>query len=79
MSKTDNTQFLSGKKKEITKIFSTNLIYRTPELLEKPWYKEVDMSKYISYLIEELNGDKSISSLIDPFAKIKELIEKYKD
>lgn len=67
------------KKKEINKIFSTNLIYRTPELLEKTWYKEVDMSKYISYLIEELNGDKSISSLIDPFAKIKELVEKYKD
>lgn len=53
------------------KIFTTNLIYTPDELLEKPWYCSVDMSKYVAYIIEELNHDNSTSSLIDPFAKIK--------
>lgn len=59
---------------EFDKIFTTNLIYRTDELLARKWYCEVDMSKYVSYIIEELNHDKSISSLIDPFAKIEALL-----
>ena len=48
------------------KIFTTNLIYTPDELLEKPWYCSVDMSKYVAYIIEELNHDNSTSSLIDP-------------
>lgn len=59
------------------KIFTTNLIYRSDDLLSREWYKEVDMSKYVSYIIEELNRDKSISSLIDPFAKIKGLLAEH--
>lgn len=58
------------------KIFTTNLIYRPDELLQKEWYCQVDMSKYISYIVEELNQDRSISSLIDPFKKIKDLLNK---
>ncbi len=59
------------------KIFSTNLIYTPPELLEREWYESVDLSKYVAYLIEELNHEKSISSLIDPFTKIKTLLAKH--
>lgn len=62
-----------------TKIFTTNLIYRTDELLKKEWYSGVDMSKYVAYIIEELNHDKSISSLIDPLAKIKALLKKHEE
>ena len=32
----------------ITKVYTTNLVYRTPELLQRDWYCEVDMSKYLS-------------------------------
>lgn len=60
------------------KIFTTNLIYRSPELLSRDWYCEVDMSKYVAYIIEELNRDQSISSLIDPFAKIEALLKEYR-
>ena len=60
-------------------VFTTNLIYRTPELRSREWYHEVDMSKYIAYIIEELNHDKSISSLIDPFDKIKTLLAHFRD
>ena len=45
----------------IDKVFSTNLTYRSPELLARPWYAQVDMSKYIAYLIASLNFDHSIS------------------
>lgn len=59
------------------KIFTTNLIYRPDELLKRSWYCSVDMSKYISYIIEELNHDQSISTLIDPLSKIKALLENH--
>ena len=59
----------------ISKIFTTNMIYRKAELLEKPWYKEVDMSKYISNIIDTLNYDGSLSELLDPVQKIKKLLK----
>lgn len=64
------------KKGEITKVFTTNLIYRSPELLERDWYCEVDMSKYISILINTLNHDATISHLLVPAKRIEKLLEK---
>lgn len=58
-------------------VFGTNLTYRTPELLSRPWFYEVDVSKYIAYFIAALNHDVSISALIDPHDKIKTLLNKY--
>ncbi len=58
-------------------VFGTNLTYRTPELLARPWYHDVDVSKYIAYFIAALNHDVSISSVIDPHEKIKALLKKY--
>lgn len=59
-------------------VFGTNMTYRTPELLERPWFHEVDCAKYIAYFIGSLNHDKSISNVIDPHKKIQALLEKYK-
>ncbi len=64
------------KNGEIDKVFTTNLVYRTPELKEREWYCEVDMTKYISLLIDTLNHDDSISSLLVPVTRIKKLMEK---
>lgn len=61
----------------IDKIFTTNLIYNEPELLEKPWYCNVNMSKYIALLIDTLNLDNSISKLLDPADRIKKVVEEY--
>ena len=55
-------------------VFGTNLTYRTKELLERPWFYEVDMSKYISYFIASLNHDMSVSMILDPHEKIKRLL-----
>ena len=61
---------------EISKVFTTNLIYRIPDLFEREWYCEVDMSKYISILIDTLNHDETISNLLVPAQRIEKLLEK---
>lgn len=58
-------------------VFGTNLTYRTPELLSRPWFHEVDVSKYIAYFIAALNHDVSVSRIIDPHEKIEQLLKKY--
>ena len=63
----------------ITKVFTTNLIYQTPELLSKEWYVSTDMSKYIAYLIDTLNHDASISDLLNPSDRINKIVAKYKN
>jgi ribose-phosphate pyrophosphokinase len=62
----------------ITKVFATNLTYRTPELRNAPWFVDVNMSKFIAYLIDTLNHDQSISSLLDPSEKIRRILTDYK-
>ncbi len=59
-------------------VFGTNLTYRTPELLKRPWFKEVDVSKYIAYFIASINHDTSISNVIDPLAKINALLQEHR-
>lgn len=61
----------------IDKIFTTNLIYSTPELLQREWHQSVDMSKYIAYLVDTLNYDNSISELLNPVDRINKVLEKY--
>lgn len=58
-------------------VFGTNLTYRTPDLISREWFKEVDVSKYIAYLIAAINHDISTSKVIDPHLKIKSLLKKY--
>ena len=52
----------------------TNLTYRTPELLTRDWYVDVDVSKYAAYFVVALNHDMSVSSIIDPLKKIENLL-----
>ena len=61
----------------ISKILTTNCIYQSPELLSRPYYVNVDLSKYIALLIDSLNHDHSISELLDPNEKIHKLLLKY--
>ena len=61
----------------IDKILTTNLIYQPEELLSKPWYINVDMSKYMALLIDTLNHDSSISSLLNPVDRIQKRVSEY--
>ena len=58
----------------ISKVFSTNLIYRRPELLAAPWFADVNMSKFVALLIDAINHDSSLSNLIKPTEKIRKLL-----
>ena len=60
-------------------ILTTNLIYQTPELLSRPWYINCDMTKFIALIIDKLNHDGSISDILDPSARIQNLVERYKN
>ncbi len=59
----------------IDQIFTTNLIYRTPELRQREWYTEVDMCKYVALIISALHTDHSISSLLNPVDRIHKLLD----
>ena len=63
----------------IDAVFTTNLIYSRPGLLDKPWYKQVDMSKYVALIISELNAERSISTLLNPIGRIEKVLDKYKN
>ena len=58
-------------------ILTTNLIYQTPELLQKPYYINCDLSKYIAYIIDTLNHDASISSLLNPLDRINKFLKEH--
>lgn len=62
----------------INRVLTTNLIYQTPELLQREWYVNCDMSKYIAYIIDTLNHDSSISDLLNPNERIQQIVAKYK-
>ena len=62
----------------IDKVLTTNLVYRRPEVFEKSWYVEVNMCKYVAYLIDTLNNDESISALLNPVNRINALMEKHR-
>ena len=55
-------------------VFGTNLTYISPELRSREWFHEVDVSKYIAYFIAAINHDISVSSIIDPHEKIKQML-----
>lgn len=58
------------------KVYTTNGIYQTPELLSREWYESVELSKFIAYFLDTLNHDMSVSSLLDSTEKIDTLLRK---
>ena len=65
------------KKGYFDKLLTTNLVYQSPELLEKPYYISCDMSKYIALIIDTLNHDTSVSHLLNPVDRIKRCVTNY--
>ena len=62
----------------IDRVLTTNLVYQTPDLLAKPYYINVDMSKYIALIIDNLNHDSSLHELLNPIGRINKLLAKYR-
>lgn len=60
----------------INKVITTNLTYLPPELYEKPYFAAADMSKFLALIIDSLNHDITIGSVMNPTDKIHSLLEK---
>lgn len=58
----------------ITKVVTTNLNYRMPELFAKPYYAEADMTRFLAMIIDHLNHDVTLSKIESPTEKINELL-----
>lgn len=61
------------------KVITTNLSYRPPELLTKPYYLEADMSKFLASIIDFMNHDLSMEHVSTPTEKIQRILERYAD
>ena len=58
-------------------IYTTNLSYCPDEVKNKPYYHSVDLSKYISAIIDTLNHDTSVNDLIDATQRIQDIVQKH--
>ena len=61
----------------IYRVMTTNLVYQPQELLEREYYINVDMSKYIALLIDTLNHDCSIAEYLNPTERLEKILKKY--
>lgn len=61
----------------IYRLMTTNLVYQPKELLEREYYIDVDMSKYIALLIDTLNHDASVAEYLNPTGRIERILKKY--
>lgn len=58
----------------IKSVVCTNLIHRTPELLTREWYTDVNMVPYVARIIDGLNVDESIYDLINSTTKLTDFL-----
>lgn len=61
------------------RIFTTDLIYQTPELREKKWYFSVGMERYIAAIIDAANKGETLQELTKPAGRITQMISLYKN
>ena len=60
----------------IHSVITTNLNYRIPELLTRPYYIEANMSKYLASIIDTLNHDISVDKVQSSSEKIMSLMNR---
>ena len=59
-------------------IYTTNLCYSNPDLLTRPYYCQVDLSRYIALIIHSLNHDTSVNEILIPDERIREMLDEHK-
>lgn len=60
----------------LTKVYSTNLTYTPKDIIERPWFKHIDMSHYTATIIDSLNMNRSIEPILDSTDKLTDAILK---
>lgn len=63
----------------INRIYTTNLTYCSPELLNKPYYVNVDISRYLALIIHTINHDKSVEGILNSVTRIQDIVAEYKE
>ena len=63
----------------IHKVITTDLNYRTPELLERPYYEPAAMGKYLASIMDTLNHDVSVEKVRSTTSKITKLLAKNRE
>ena len=61
------------------RVITTNLCYRPPELLTKPYYLKADMSKFLASIIDFMNHDLSMENVLTPTEKIQKILTLYNE
>ena len=62
----------------INRVITTNLTYLPPETEERPYFVIADLSKFIALIIDSFNHDITMSSVLDPTAKLHALLDRHK-
>lgn len=61
------------------RVITTNLTYRDPELLTKPYYSEANMSKFLASIIDFMNHAVSMQAVMTPTEKIRDILKHYNE
>jgi ribose-phosphate pyrophosphokinase len=61
------------------RVITTNLCYRPPELMTKPYYLEADMSKFLASIIDFINHDVCLEQISTPTEKIQQILDIYNE
>ena len=59
------------------RVITTNLTYQPPELYQRPYYTEADMSKFMASIIDFMNHDVSMAHVMTPTEKINAILARY--
>ena len=62
----------------IDRVFTTNLVHQSEELMAQDWYYSVDMAKFVALIIDSLNHDHSLSSLLSPVERVNRRLADYR-
>jgi len=65
------------EKTYFNKVITTNLTYLPPEIKDRPYFVEADMSKFLASIVDFLNHDISLGNVLTPTEKIHTLLAKY--
>ena len=62
----------------IDRVITTNLTYLPPAFYEREYFTVADMSKFIALIIDSMNHDVSISSVLSPTDRLHALLERHR-
>lgn len=63
----------------IDRVYTSNLIHTPKELKDRPYYTNVDISKYLSHIIDTINHDSSVDGIMNSGELIRQRLADYRE